>query len=330
MSPTDWRAGLAASPALFPLTIDPETDRVRLVRLSPVDYEKASFLDERLQAPVAADVAFAELAEAAAGAPVACDFIFHTGHVGSTLLSRLLGTHPRVFSLREPQVLRTLAAAEAAHAPWDDPALDRRLAVFQALFSRTWAAPKRSLVKATSLVTGLAPRLLAQNPEARALLMTVTPETYLATIFSGANLGDVRQAAPLRLARLNARTGGPGWTLEELSPGELVAMSWASDAAVFADLARAAPGRTRLIDFETFLAEPAAGIAAALAHLHGSADPAQAARIAASPYLQRYSKAPEYGYGPELRRQVLAEARRQAGDEIARGLAWLEKADLPA
>lgn len=324
MSPTDWRPGLAASPALFPLSLDPATDRVRLVRLSPVDYEKASFLDERLQAPTAAEAPFGEVAEAMAGAPVACDWIFHTGHVGSTLLSRLLGAHPRVFSLREPQALRTLAAAEVARAPWADAELDRRLAVFQQLFSRTWAQPKRALVKATSLVTGLAPRLLAQGGEARALLMTVSPERYLASIFSGANLGDVRQAAPLRLSRLEAGLGEARWRLEALSPGELVAMSWASDVAVFADLARRAPGRTRLIDFDEFLADPRAGLASALAHLHGRADPAEAARLAASPYLQRYSKAPEYGYGPDLRRQVLDQARRQAGDEIARGLAWLE------
>ena len=326
MSPTDWRTRLVASPELFPLTLDPATDRVGFVRLAPVDYEKASFLDERLAAPAAGELSFPELAAASEGAPIACDWIFQTGHVGSTLLSRLLGIHPRVFSLREPQVLRTLAMAEAAGRPWTAEALDARLAAFQALFSRTWATPKRALVKATSLVTGLAPRILAQNGEARALLMTVAPETYLATILSGANLGDVRQAAPIRLARLNARAADGGWILDALSPGELAAMSWASDMAIFAELAPAAPGRTLFVDFEAFLADPAAGVAAALSHLHGAADPAEAAAIAASPYLQRYSKAPEYGYGPELRRQVLAEARAQGGEEIARGMAWLEVA----
>jgi hypothetical protein len=325
MLPSDWRSGLTASPELFPLSLDPASDRVRLVRLSGVDYEKASFLDGRLDAPMAAEVPFAELAQATAGLPLACDWIFHAGHVGSTLLSRLLGGHPRVFSLREPQILRTLAVAEAVG---DD--LDPRLETFQRLFSRTWGVPKRALVKATSLVTGLAPRLLAQNTEARALLMTVAPETYLATIFSGANFGDVAQAAPLRLARLNARAGGARWSLEALSPGELAAMSWAADMAVFADLARSAPGRTLTMDFEAFLADPRAGLGAALAHLHGGADPDWAARLAASPYLQRYSKAPEYGYGPDLRRQVLAQARIKAAEEIARGMAWLEAAEFPA
>ncbi|MDB5419841.1 MAG: hypothetical protein JWP50_3260 [Phenylobacterium sp.] len=329
---TDWQTRLAASPELFPLAIDPAIDRVRLVRMAPVDYEKASFLDERLTAPGVAEPAFAEVEAAMARAPVACDYIFHLGHVGSTLLSRLLGVHPAVFSLREPQPLRTFAAAEAAGGPWSDAELDRRLRVFQALFSRTWAPPQRALVKATSLVSGLAPRLMAQNPAGRALLMTLAPEAYLAAIFSGANLGDVRQAAALRLARLNRRVGAEAWRLDQLSPGELVAMSWASDRAVFADLARRMPERVLVVDFEAFLAAPAESLTAALAHLHGRRDPEAAARLAASPYLQRYSKAPEYGYGADLRRQVLAEARRTAAEEIRRGLAWLEGAarDWPA
>ena len=323
---TDWQTRLAASPELFPLVFDPAIDRVRLVRLTPIDYEKASFLDERLAAPVVAEPAFVEVEAAMAGAPVACDYIFHIGHVGSTLLSRLLGVHPQVFSVREPHALRTFAAAEVAGALWTEAELDRRLAVFQALFSRTWGPPKRVLVKATSLVSGLAPRLMAQNPAGRALMMTLAPEAYLAAIFSGANLGDVQQAAALRLARLNRRVGHEAWNLAKLAPGEVVAMSWASDMAVFADLSRRTPERVLMVDFEAFLAAPDEGLGAALAHLHGRRDPQAAARLAASPYLQRYSKAPEYGYGAELRREVLEQARRTAAGEIRLGLAWLEAA----
>lgn len=325
------QAGLAASPELFPLALDPAADRVRLVRLAPVDYEKASFLDDRLQAPSAGEPAFAAVAEVAEGLPVACDLIFHLGHVGSTLVSRLLGTHPRIFSLREPQALRTLAAAEVAGQPWSAAELDKRASVLLALFSRTWGPPKRSLIKATSLVSGMAPRLMRLAPDARALLMISAPETYLAAIFSGANLGDVERSAALRIARLNARLAEPRWTPEALSPGELAALAWAADMAAFADLGRDFAGRTQVIDFDAFLADPEAGIAGALAHLHGEADRDEVARLAGSAYLQRYSKAPEYGYGPQVRAQVLAEARAAAGDEIARGLAWLERTarDLP-
>jgi hypothetical protein len=326
MPPAETLNRLAASPELFPLTLDAATDRVRFVRLAPVDYEKASFLDERVEAPESGETPFAEVAAAMADRPIACDFIFHVGHVGSTLLSRLLGTHPRVFSLREPQVLRTLTAAEDLGRPWSDAELDQRLAVFQALFSRVWAEPKRALVKATSVVSRLAPRILALNPDGRAIAMTTPAEAYLATIFSGQNLTDVRRSAPLRIAALNARLGAAPWAAEDLSPGELAALSWTADMLAFAALDARFGDRVMRLDFEAFLADPAAGVAAVLRHLHGEADAAEAQRIAASAYLQRYSKAPEYGYGPELRAQVLAQSRRLAADEIAKGMAWLDTA----
>src|SRR5688572_2824855 len=125
MQTQGWQARLRASPELLPFDIDPATDRVELRALQPIDYEKASFLDRRLAQAVAASVPFQELAAEAADLPRACDFIFHIGHAGSTLLSRLLGQHPTIFSLREPQALRTLMAAELAAGPWSEDELDK-------------------------------------------------------------------------------------------------------------------------------------------------------------------------------------------------------------
>src|SRR4051812_37836226 len=104
---------LERSPELFPLSLDVKTDLVNLVRLTEADYARASFLDDRAldrqtarrQLPVGE----LEAAVADTGLGENCSFIFHIGHVGSTLLSRLLGGHPAVFALREPAILRSLA-----------------------------------------------------------------------------------------------------------------------------------------------------------------------------------------------------------------------------
>ena len=103
-------ASLANSPVLFPHALDLRRDVVTLVRLSRADYQNASFLDDRIARP-GRDLAWHQLARAVgeAGLGETCHFIFHIGHVGSTLLSRLLGKHPALFSLREPQILRTIA-----------------------------------------------------------------------------------------------------------------------------------------------------------------------------------------------------------------------------
>jgi hypothetical protein len=322
MTAVSWPSHLRASPELFPIDLHPPSDAVALIPLSRVDYEKASFLDTRLDRRPALTPAFADLAQAAEGLPVACDYIFHVGHVGSTLLSRLLGTDPRVFSLREPLALRTLAQGDA----WSEAERDRRLAVFLALYSRTWLAPQRALIKATSLVSEVAAVLLGLAPGARALMMTVRPETYLATILGGPNSrAELAAAAPARLARLDRRLGRRT-RLEELSEGELAAMSWACEMTALAAAEAAHPGRAAWIDFDAFLADPRAGLTRALTALHGQAPPDAVERLAASAYFQRYSKQPEYPFGPEVRRDVLAAARQEFAGEIARGLAWLDMA----
>jgi hypothetical protein len=291
-----------------------------------VDYERASFLDARLQRPPALRPSFAELALASDGLPIACDYIFHVGHVGSTLLSRLLGFDPQIFSLREPQALRTFVRAEATGSPWGPAELSRRTAVFLALYSRVWTPTQRALIKATSVVSELATSLLDLSPGSRALLMTVEPATYLATILGGPNSRvELQAAAPERLARLARRLGAPSDELGARSEGELAAMSWVCEMAGLTVAAEAHPERVRWVDFDRFLDDPARGLEAALCLLQGRAEPAAAARLMSSGFLERYSKAPSYAYGPQVRREVLAAAEHEAGEEIRRGLDWLER-----
>ncbi|MGC8517731.1 MAG: hypothetical protein ACP5P4_04285, partial [Steroidobacteraceae bacterium] len=59
-------------------------------------------------------------------------YIFHIGHVGSTLISRILGEHPGFHAVREPALLRAIAAeqAPAAHTP--------SLTMVLPLLARTW------------------------------------------------------------------------------------------------------------------------------------------------------------------------------------------------
>jgi len=58
-------------------------------------------------------------------------FIFHAGHVGSTLLSRLLDEAEGVLSLREPLPLRTIAEN------FSEPRLDLLLRLWERGFANT-------------------------------------------------------------------------------------------------------------------------------------------------------------------------------------------------
>ena len=56
------------------------------------------------------------------------------------------------------------------------------------------------------------------------------------------------------------------------------------------------------------------------------ATPDEVAAIACGPLTRRYSKAPEYEYGPELRRELLAEAGKIHAREIDAAVDMLNEA----
>jgi hypothetical protein len=315
---------LAASPELFPLSLNLQRERVTLVRLSRAEYEQASFLDGRIAGPAkpCRSLPLAELRTAVteAGLPENCHFIFHIGHVGSTLLSRLLGRHSAIFSLREPDVLRTLALAQ------NQATVATHLPVFVGLWSRTFDPGARALVKASSFVSDLAAQILTRDYAPKALVLGVAPETYMATIFGGANApAEARALAPFRLARLRARLGCD-WRLEHMSQGEIVALGWACEASALATATAQSAARVHVMNFDAFLAQPPHHLKAAFAHFGVSVSEAEIARILAGSEMQTYSKAPEYAYDAALRRSVLDEGRGRFDSEIRRGLSFIESA----
>jgi hypothetical protein len=305
------------SPRRLPFAVDPVTGYLGYVELDETAYVAASFLDERLLGP-GLGLAWApwdEAARAAAMGAAGCDFIFHIGHVGSTLMSRLLGALDNVFSLREPTILRALAQ--------DMTNLDARLGVILPLLSRTWRQGQRGLIKATSFVNVIAPRMMARAGDSRALLMFSAPQAHIAGVLAGeGSRRDMIAMAPARLARLNARLRSR-IAQSGLTPGELAALAWACEILSLADLAAEVGPRAAWVDFDRFLAEPRAGLVAVLTHLRGEAPAASVERMMKSPDFGRYAKDQAHAYDPALRRQVLGQALIAHASEINRGLAWL-------
>ena len=96
--------------------LDPSQGMGRLVAMDRDSYRAASFLDDRmLRSPADAQIVSWDRIEAAATGDMRRDarWIFHIGHVGSTLLSRLLGELDGVLAIREPRLLRDLALIPA-------------------------------------------------------------------------------------------------------------------------------------------------------------------------------------------------------------------------
>ena len=98
----------------LPFELDLAQRRVLLLRLTEAQRASAPFLDERAR-PASAEAVWLPLQdvveEGRASPSLGACWIFHIGHCGSTLLSRLLQSWPHLQVLREPLPLRSLAAA---------------------------------------------------------------------------------------------------------------------------------------------------------------------------------------------------------------------------
>ncbi|HET7281973.1 MAG TPA: hypothetical protein VFI67_06590, partial [Sphingomicrobium sp.] len=135
--------------------LDPGAGMVRLVAMDRDSYRAASFLDDRLmQTPVDAQVVPWPDVETAVDGDLRTDarWIFHIGHVGSTLVSRLLGELHDVLAIREPRLLRDIALSPTE-------VRGRYVAAVPKLMSRTFAGQEIACIKATSFANELAPQL---------------------------------------------------------------------------------------------------------------------------------------------------------------------------
>ncbi len=304
-----------ASPRRLPFALSPEG--LGFLEMAVEDYAVASFLDGRLletHGPVHW-AAWTDVEAAARAAPATADWIFHMGHVGSTLISRILGRVDGVFALREPAILREFAAAERGTDP--------RLGTVTRLLSRVWRPDQRALIKATSFVTALGPSILSAQGEARAILLFAAPQGHIAGLLAGeASSRDVAALHAARAARLRRRLGPlPG--LEAMSPGPRAALAWACELMGLADLAAAAPGRVMWVDFDRFLQEPGPGLARLLGHLGRDASPGVVEALLRSPEFGRYAKDQRHAFDANARRAVIAQALATHAQEVERGLSWL-------
>jgi len=297
--------------------LDPAAGVARLVAMDAAAYRAASFLDDRLlQAPVNSQlVTWPDIEGAMAGAPrTDARWIFHIGHVGSTLVSRLLGELSGVLGVREPRLLRDLALCP-------DAIRGRYLAPVAALMSRTFADEQAACVKATSFASEIAAELVPAGE--RALFLYARPENYIASILAGENsVTELRHLAASRGERSARRIALP----TPRHDAGLAAAAWACEMTALEAAAEKmgdSVGDRRLLwaDFDAMLADMTSALAKVADHFGLAAGEVET--VVAGPLMQRYSKALEHAYSPALRRDLIAEASGHFAADIADALAML-------
>lgn len=327
------------SPELIFHQLDLVRNAGLFIQMPPGAYRSASFLDGRTFTPQMAGAwipltRVEQTVMAAAPSQAPLHYIFHMGHTGSTLLSRLLDETGIVHPLREPMLLRNLAEvfdhrehAASLVSPGD---ADQWLEIAIRLWSRIDPPAQLSVLKATSSCARLGVHLLKARDASRAVYLSMAPEPFMAAILcQEGSLLDIRGHATERIRRLSSLGGPIPGNLYELSPGELVAASWLSEALTRELMSRELGERVLLLDFDEMLADLPSTLERVLQHLGLPFENSQAERLAKSPVLRQYSKAPDHEYSANLRQQMIEESRQQNRVEIERGLTFLKKLRAP-
>jgi hypothetical protein len=296
--------------------LDANTGMMRVVEMSRGSYRSASFLDDRMlqEQHFAGIVPWKSVADAIpANARRDARWIFHIGHVGSTLVARLLGEIDRVLSVREPRFLRDVAMVEKEQR-------GGYAAAAQTLFSRTFAESETALVKATSFVSEIAEDLVPEGQ--RTLFMYASPRNYIGSILAGPNsVQELAALAPSRAQRMKGRVALP----PQSNAAEAAAAAWACEMTALESAAeRMTDRQVAWADFDAMLADMPAELKRTASFFGFATDKIEA--IASGPLMRRYSKATEYDYSPSLRRDLIAEAEAANRADLDGALAMLQSA----
>lgn len=273
-------------------------------------YAASIFLDGRIvtAGPDVMRVPLAALAGGGQGARIG--WIFHVAHCGSTLLARGLDALAagRNLVLREPLALRQLGLAP-------DP---DRLPLVLAQLGKRYPGGGPTLIKANVPVNFLLPDLVAPDPGAPAIILTLDLADYLLAILRSDN-----HRAWLR--GIVAQFAGPLGLTGPLDDAEAAAALWLGQTRRFAATIALLP-QARVLDGERLFADPAGALAAAASHFGIATSPEAVAALVTGPLFSTYSKRPEHAFDNALRVERRDWLAGQLRAEIARAEAWLARA----
>lgn len=325
---------LIDTPELFLRDVDPLRRRATLAPMTEDSYRASSFLDTRIQRAADRELAvpldtLLRLVSVRGSPRKDIDYVFHVGHCGSSLVSRLLGELPEFLALREPPLLMGLARSHRrlgeAGFPISRASWDELLELSLVMLGRVWRPAQRALIKPSSHANSLIPLLMRFTGNERALLLHVDLETYLATMLRPGVRRETRLfARDFRLRDFAGLANGAAMAPGDPSDPQLAAMNWLLQAREFAIALddTALDGRLLPVNFDTFLAAPEATLATICRFLRVAPSQDLLRAVLAGPAATRHAKSPSIGYDGNQRGRELDAARARHADEISAGMDW--------
>lgn len=284
-------------PAWLPHAYDPRQDTLTFAHVPRETQRQIVFLDPRFIAnqsksePVQISALGADTVRDHAG-PL--HFIFHTGFCCSTLLARALDIPGVSMGVKEPSIL----ASFAQH--WSTgrraPAAMEALTMTLNLLSRPLTPGEVQVIKPSTVVNHIIPQLLHARPDAKAIVLFSSLDTFLRAIARRGMQGRVfarelfYQFAPV--IPLDSGLNDEDALL--LADMQIAAQAWLMQASFLNALAkRLGTGRVRILNGDTLLEKPTATLSAVGAFFNLNMTPELAKSIAEGPVFKEHAK--EFG-----------------------------------
>lgn len=280
----------------MPHAYDARADTLVFAHLSRDAQRRAVFIDRRFversqQSPPAplADLPLVELRRERG--PM--HFIFHTAYCCSTLLTRALDIPGVSMGVKEPAVLVGFAQ-HWANARQTPGALDA-FGVTLDLLSRPLSPGETQIVKPSNVATHLIPEILHMRPDAKALVLWSSLDTFLGAI-ARRGAGGRAFARQVFQGFADAIPLDPPFSREELliqTDLQLAAQVWLMQMAFLSSVVRRhGAARIRVLSSDSFLADPARTLATLAQHFGLDIGVERSAEIAGGPIFREHAKQP--------------------------------------
>lgn len=326
MSETTSSEAIVGDPAWLPQAVDPAARMMLFRPANSKAVRDAAFIDGRtdIWADDGVSIAFDRLV--LASTTEISRYILHMSFCGSTLLARLIDVPGKVLTLREPDVLVSLADWKSALLRRGEVGgdFDKVTPFALAMLKRRWEHDESVVVKPSSWANNLVTDLV--QAETEAVFVTIEPEEFAMAVLRG---GRDRLAFTARLAAHLAPSVKDGTAMIQSaidSVGDPLAkaLRLALIARHFEHyLFQLAPGRHQTITFGQIERDPAAAAEQAASALGLALTPSEIdANV--SRWAGEHAKG-NVQFSTAQRAAENEDVRRFHGAMIADAVTWAEK-----
>lgn len=313
---------IVRDPDWLPHRYDAALDMVQFLRADRTTRRAATFLtDEYLPAGRPLVALPRQVALGVRVEPAPLRFVFHSAFCCSTLLANAFDLPGRATSLKEPVILNDVVGYR--HRGGERQAAEALLGGALTLLARPFARGEVVVVKPSNIANGLARTILAQRPEATALLLHAPLAVFLGSVAKKGLWGRlwVRQLF-LGLAKDGLLPFGYGQD-EYFGQSDLqiAVLCWLAQQALFADMVRRFGPRVRTLDSD-HVTRRSHDVVTRLAGLFGiGLEATEVNAIVAGPAFTRHSK---FGtaFGGAERSVEVENAAALHSDELEKVALW--------